>query len=377
MSAFGEEGVRKCIDILRSEFEMAMRLMGCQTIKDIRRRGAKAVITTDLNRHMAPVPMDYLQMATYQPKTTQAQLNRFTRGGGNSDGDEGEGESKSSSSSSSSKSSSSFPGQPSTDPASTFVSLLWVMVVSTLKSFLSLDGRTMLHRSALFMVAFLVIHLLGNLTAFAGKDVFNMYGHKLRSNIVVVFVEYYLLAASVAHAGMGLYYSFGKRNFIKKKPLVNGKLLLSSILVTVFVVLHVLAFRFGPKVSPATGKPYLAPLVDGSGVNVREGNGARGDAPVMITDLYAMALDTFKQAPVVAFYTVSVAAVGVHLWYGWGKTVLKMDVAKEMKPAFTAMGQFLVWPLCLGFTSLPIYFYWLAHGGGGGAGKMDGAVGEL
>ena len=117
-----------------------------------------------------------------------------------------------------------------------------------------LDGRTMLHRSALFMVAFLVIHLLGNLTVFFGKDVFNMYGHKLRSNPLVLFIEYYLLAAFVAHAAMGLYYSFTKLNHIAKKPLVNGKLLISSILVTAFVVLHVLEFRFGPKNSTKTGK---------------------------------------------------------------------------------------------------------------------------
>ena len=57
-----------------------------------------------------------------------------------------------------------------------------------------------LHRSALFLLVFLVVHMLGNLSVFAGPEAFNGYGHYLSTHPLTKFIEYYLLAAAAVHA---------------------------------------------------------------------------------------------------------------------------------------------------------------------------------
>lgn len=43
------------------------------------------------------------------------------------------------------------------------------------------SSRAMLHRSAVFLICFIVIHMLGNLTFLQSDEAFNAYGHKLEA----------------------------------------------------------------------------------------------------------------------------------------------------------------------------------------------------
>ena len=58
-----------------------------------------------------------------------------------------------------------------------------------------------------------------------------------------------------------------------------------------------------------------------------------------------------------ANYLAALAAVAVHLWYGWSKTVLKMAVDKEQRAAFVVLGHALIWPLVGGFALGPLYVW--------------------
>lgn len=244
-----------------------------------------------------------------------------------------------------------------------FPALLKIMIVTALSTVFSPDPRSALHKSALFMVIFLVVHMLGNLTAFAGREAFNAYGHKLRSNPLILFIEYYLLAAAAVHGVVALYLSWGKRKFISKKPWQNGKLLLTSILVTAFAVVHVRSFRFGPTHSSATGKPFVHALpADGMAQDMLGIGGQE------VVDLYSMCLEVFASPLQIVFYLASVAAVGVHLSVGWTKTVNRMVGLADQKPetkaqkqAIDVLGRALVWPLCGGFMLTTGFFAYLAR----------------
>ncbi len=52
LAAYGQEGVEKCIQILRDEFTLVMRLMGCRSLGEIKR---EMIITKDLSTHMTTV----------------------------------------------------------------------------------------------------------------------------------------------------------------------------------------------------------------------------------------------------------------------------------------------------------------------------------
>ncbi|KAJ3307191.1 hypothetical protein HDU76_004689, partial [Blyttiomyces sp. JEL0837] len=64
MSGYGQPGCERLVDVLKEEMEMVMRLMGCPSIKDIRR---DMVITKDLDRHVGMVLRDHLHEGVYEP----------------------------------------------------------------------------------------------------------------------------------------------------------------------------------------------------------------------------------------------------------------------------------------------------------------------
>ena len=76
-------------------------------------------------------------------------------------------------------------------------------------------------------------------------------------------------------------------------------------------------------------------------------------------DLYGQLVLLFRDPIQVAFYLVAVAAVAVHGWVGWGKTVRKSDVAmdKTTRNAVVAAGRWgVVIPVCVAFASSTVYF---------------------
>jgi succinate dehydrogenase / fumarate reductase cytochrome b subunit len=210
-----------------------------------------------------------------------------------------------------------------------------VMVKTTFKSVIAGDVRATLYQSAIFLLLFLVIHLLGNLTIFLGPDALNVYGHKLSSNPLLKFIELYLLIGGFAHGFSGMFLSWKKRGLIEQAPTNHGLLFMSSLMVGLFVVLHVFAFRLRR-----------------DDVTVTDSDGET------ITDLYRLELELFANPLQVAFYVASVCALGVHLWVGWPKAVQKMTI--DNKPGVVNLGRSLVIPVCVGFTACVLYAAWLA-----------------
>jgi len=129
-----------------------------------------------------------------------------------------------------------------------------------------------------------------------------------------------------------------------------------------FLVLHLKAFRFSD-----SARRWRHP-------------DALPNAPSE-RDLYYLMLERFARPSEVAFYVSAIVrramiagvwvaffrecqqescgqgAVGVHLHRGWSKTVLKMDLRKEERAPVIALGQALIYPLCLGFCAVPCWVW--------------------
>ena len=65
MSTYGQEGVEKCIDILRDELEMVMRLMGTPILSKVAGEKDDLVDTRSLGIHTAKTPTDHLSEEVY------------------------------------------------------------------------------------------------------------------------------------------------------------------------------------------------------------------------------------------------------------------------------------------------------------------------
>lgn len=88
-------------------------------------------------------------------------------------------------------------------------------------------------RSAMFLISFLMIHLVGNLSLFKSPQAFNDYCYFLNTPPVgyaIKVIEYYLLLAFISHAVSAsmLTYKFNKLKPSKKDPLCVMPLLCGS-----------------------------------------------------------------------------------------------------------------------------------------------------
>lgn len=338
MSAFGAPGIVKMIRILKDELEMTMRLMGTPTVADIR---AEMVVTTDLGRHTV-VPRDWLQQETYLPKASQAANQKF-RGrrrqnarvenyvqsskdalalGGSGGSSEvaalreevrelkamlaGVATAVKQINNNSGGGSSS--GQPSTFSLATAAVLLFSTLLGLARTIFVLDSRMSVHRTALFLIAYLVVHVSGTLLVFSGADRFNAYANGIASSRVVKVVELYLLLAVVLHVAMALYRAY-KTKVLKgatTAPVSVFKrlyLMLTGLTILAFLGMHVTHFRFN-----AAGKAEYA-LADGAG-----------------TDYFRLVTETLGDDAVALGYVAGVLAVGLHLYFGWTKAVHKMNL---------------------------------------------------
>jgi len=178
----------------------------------------------------------------------------------------------------------------------------------------------------------------GNLTALFGRDAYNSYGHHLNSMPFIRIIEAYLLIAVLVHMLSAGHFTLNKRKAIAKSALQVGLLALTGTVLSVFAVTHVKHFRFA-----ASTRRWRH-------------SASRPDSPTD-RDLYADMLSIFVDPKQVAFYVLGIAAVAIHLHKGWAKTVLKMEITKEQREPITRIGQALIYPLCFGFSAIPLFMY--------------------
>lgn len=324
MSAFGQPGIEKMIRILKDELEMTMRLMGTPTIADIRE---DMVVTSDLGRHNT-IPRDWLQQETYLPKATQASTQKFR--GRRTENARTENFVQSGHDALASGEVASLRREvrelkdmvaglaqvatnqakaaatPSPFGLGTFGVLLLNVLLGLAGTIFVLDSRMSVHRTALVLIAYLVVHLSGNLLLFSGAEQYNSYANTLSSAFLVKIVEYYLLLATVLHVGMALYRAYKTKVLkgVTKAPVSVFKrlyLMLSGLTILAFIVVHLQHFRFNPVVVEATG----------AGGNV---------------DFYGLVHSTLADQSVALGYIVAVVVIGVHLYLGWTKAVTKMHL---------------------------------------------------
>jgi len=224
------------------------------------------------------------------------------------------------------------------------IKLLVQMFIRMVQTVFVVNPSQSINRSAVMLLIFSVVHMLGNLSFFGGAESFNMYGYLLNINPALKAVEAYLLITFVLHAIMGTYLTWKLKRLhsptaIKGGPagiMKSGQLALTGIVLLVFIVLHLKNFKFGPEYA----------FKSESGTEMR--------------DLYKLELEFFRDWKQVAWYCAAVILLGFHLWSGWSKTIYKMGLEKEYVAPANVLGHMLIWPLTLGFISTPVYAYYLS-----------------
>lgn len=212
----------------------------------------------------------------------------------------------------------------------------------------SIGSKFLIALTGLFLLVFLIAHLAGNLLFIAGPDPFNEYAHRLISNPLVYVAELGLLAIFVLHivktVGLvaGSYAArperYAKTKWAKtkndrsRKSVSSSTMILTGTITLLFVVTHLVTFKFG----------------------------AYYETPGGIRDLYRLQLEVFSSPGYVAFYIVAMGVIVFHLWHGGSSAMQSFGVnSPTWTPRLQWTGRGLAVILGLGFAILPVYTFML------------------
>jgi len=212
----------------------------------------------------------------------------------------------------------------------------------------SIGTKLLIGATGLLLVAYMVLHLVGNSLIFLGRDIFNEYSHRLISNPLVVPIEIALLIVFVLHIYKAIvmwrqnraarpvgYQKKELAGHTSRKSLASSTMIASGLFLLVFVIIHVKQFKFGSY--------YLASGSD------------------TVRDLYRTEIEVFRNPLWVAFYVIAPLLVGLHMRHGISSAFQSLGFDH---PRFTkhivAIGILIAAVVGVGLAIIPIWSF-LTH----------------
>ena len=197
--------------------------------------------------------------------------------------------------------------------------------------------------TGLFMVLFVVVHLLGNSSIFAGPDGINAYAEKLHGLGPFVWAfRIFLGAMFVLHIVFGVLLTLEnwganpdkyavkkmlKATFASETMIWTGVLLLS------FIVYHLLQFTL--RVTP----------------DVVLGNDAKGRF-----DVFTMVRGSLRILPIALIYVAAMVTLFLHLSHGIQSIFQSIGLNNDKTlPQYGALGKALSVIFLLGYSAIPVF----------------------
>jgi succinate dehydrogenase / fumarate reductase, cytochrome b subunit len=194
---------------------------------------------------------------------------------------------------------------------------------------------------------FVVVHMVGNLTLFAGSKAYNQLAHFIDSlGILLYLIEFSLLAIAIFHAVIGItirlntlkarpvgYSQLKSAGSPSKQSISSRSMLITGVVLLGFLILHLTTFKFGV---------YYSTVIDG----------------VEMRDLSSLVIEKFHN-PIYAFgYAGVMILLSFHLrhgiWSAW-QSIGVLD--SKTSPVVYAIAVILAILIAIGFIALPLAIY--------------------
>ncbi len=219
--------------------------------------------------------------------------------------------------------------------------------------FLTSPGKKLLNgATGLLLVAFVVVHLIGNFTFLMGPPAFNGYARLLETighGWALHVFEVVLLLLFVFHAIAGVIVWLDKQRARRagyvesrdaggtsRKTFSSQTMIWTGILLGGFVWWHVAMFRFGPA--------WVGPM------------GAR--------DLYGLVVHAFRSLWTTWLYVIAMAGLGFHMRHGFWSMLQSLGwMNARATPGWWVAALVVGIVLAVGFLFLPLYVHYAVDPG--------------
>jgi len=215
----------------------------------------------------------------------------------------------------------------------------------------SIGKKLVMALSGLFLILFLLVHLVGNLQLFYndGGVSFNVYAHFMTTNPLVHFLSYGLYATILLHAIQGVLIAWknkqAKGGGYAVTTYANGtwmskNMALLGILIFAFLCIHMGDFwwkmKFTDSMVPVSYEGY----------------------DYQVKDLYTRVMTAFKVWWIVVAYLVGLIALSLHLIHGFSSAFTTLGLAhKKYTPLIKLIGWSYSVLIPLGFAAIPLYVF--------------------
>jgi succinate dehydrogenase / fumarate reductase cytochrome b subunit len=211
----------------------------------------------------------------------------------------------------------------------------------------SIGKKQLMAITGLGWCGFVLGHMLGNLLYLVGPEAFNAYGHAITGNKPVYYaIETGLTLTLLGHMFFAALvvmenrrarpvgYAVNPASGSKGGASVAAKTMqYSGALILVFLVLHLLKFRFGE---------YYPFVMKGE----------------EIRDLYKLMTEVFQSAGLVAWYLVSMLVLGLHLSHALWSSIQTLGLVPGGKETqLRCLSQAFGWLVAIGFAVNPILIF--------------------
>ena len=187
---------------------------------------------------------------------------------------------------------------------------------------------------------FVLVHMLGNLLIFIGPEAYNMYSHQLVTNPLIIPIELGLAGLFIVHLGLALRLTFKNAaarqtdyamaaGGDKATSLVTKTLWHQGIVLLVFVVYHLITFKFGPHYEATYGG-------------------------VVVRDLYRLVFEVFQSPFYVLGYVLALGVLAFHLSHGLASALQSLGL---YWPRAKCAAQLYAVVVSVGFMLPPLYVF--------------------
>jgi succinate dehydrogenase / fumarate reductase cytochrome b subunit len=208
----------------------------------------------------------------------------------------------------------------------------------------SVGTKLLIGVTGLLLVAYLVLHLAGNLLVLAGQDTFNQYAHTLVSNPLTVPVEVALALLFLVHIYKTVRMWFSNQSarplryqqkkwagHTSRKSVSSTTMIWTGLITLVFVLIHLSQMKYGAFYQ--IGDPA-------------------------IRDLYRTELEVFASPLWVAVYVICMVVIGFHLRHGISSACQSLGLSHPIyTKRIVVVGTILAILIGGGFALIPVWVY--------------------
>lgn len=218
----------------------------------------------------------------------------------------------------------------------------------------SIGQKLVMSLTGLFLILFLVVHLIGNFQLLAndGGEAFNLYTKFMTSNPLIKLTSYGLYFFILLHTIMGIRlklnsnvsrgpvdYAVKKTRAVGTSALLSSKMAWFGMIILVFLILHMYQFWLQMKLGNTAMVTY--PGHDGE-----------------YKDLYSMVIVVFQNPMFVLVYIISMIVIGLHLWHGFQSAFQSLGLNhRKYTPLIKGLGKAYSILIPAGFAIIPIIVY--------------------